>query len=94
MTSHIIVILKQIAIFVENDSHAAFSECVNERTAREQKYLKSKTVLNCSKGARGYGLISFRTQSFPKIFGLSSRSSREKMGQELIFGVFVLKNWT
>ena len=39
MTSHIIAILKQIAIFAENDSHPAFSECVNERTVREKKYL-------------------------------------------------------
>lgn len=76
MTSHIIAILKQIAIFAENDNHPAFSECVNGRTAREQTYLRVKhycfegTRLN-QLGARGYGLISFRTQRFPKIFGLS-----------------------
>ena len=71
MTSHIIAILKQIAIFAENDSHPAFSECVNERTVREKKTPMSKNALDCFEGARGYGLISFRTQRFPKIFGLS-----------------------
>ena len=49
MTSQIIAILKQIAIFAENDSHPAFSECVNERTVREKKYLWVKMHWTVSK---------------------------------------------
>ena len=95
MTSHIIAILKQIAIFAENDSHPAFSECVNERTVREKKIPMSKNALDCFEGARGYGLISFRTQRFPKIFGLSipkfPKWSRKKWDKKSFSAFFFLR---
>lgn len=97
MTSHIIAILKQIAIFAENDSHHAFSECVNERTVREKKYLWEKCTELFRRRARlwvdqfPYAKISkdlrIKYSEAPEVV-------TEKMGQELIFGVFLLKNWT
>lgn len=57
----------------------------------------SKNALDCFEGARGYGLISFRTQISKDLrikYSEVPEVVTEKMGQELIFGVFLLKNWT
>lgn len=56
--------------FAENDSHPAFSECVNERTVREKKYLWVKMHWTVSK-ARAVMGWSVSVRRFPKIFGLS-----------------------